>query len=502
MSTDRFGGPSAIAAVKAAGAGPQAVPAGPGAPGRPPAMAMQAGILARPPDMPLNNAVTVTGVLGAATPDGDLPLTTSSGTLLLRPVPGAWPSDLPAGSTLSVTVGPGARAGNVQAQAMAAAPDRPAPATAMGSRPPAMGAEQALRGLLAAGGDVAVRTGVAVRPATAGPVATGTAAAVTPAQMAATPASNPQLLASAGAMQPPRTATATGAAATAVPDTPRAAVAAQSAQAVADIGKGARAGAQDLQQQAALQPQNDASGLRRPAMPLTEPPLPDLSAMARAQSARPDLILAQSLAHPGMVARMAAFLPRPDRLGGVALLLYLFGARNGGVRAWLGEEQMRHLTRSEAKALAGIEEAMTPVPRLASDGSAWSTLLVPFMDGDRPSVLLLATMPDVVLPRDPDAEQPETGTEAPTATLFSLGLDLSALGPVQLRGLCLPGRLVMDLSVAILPDPGQRAFFQRMVDEALAGLAVPASLRLHWGRAPFLADLMPDGAAVTCDARA
>ncbi|MFV3076821.1 hypothetical protein [Niveispirillum fermenti] len=502
MSTDRFGGPSSIAAIKAAGAGQQAAQAGLGATPRPPAaMAMQAGVLARPPDMPLHNAVTVTGVLGAATPDGDLPLTTSSGTLLLRPVQGAWPSDLPAGSTLSVTVGPGARAGNVQAQAMAA-PERTGQAASPGARPPAIGAEQALRGLLAAGGDAIIRTGAAARPAAAGTAAAGATPVAAPAQVAAAPASNPQLVASAGAVLPPRVGPVIAAAATAAPDAPRAAAAAQSAQAVADIGKGARAGTQDLQQQAALQPQNDATGPRRPAAPLASPPLPDLPAMAGAQAARPDLILAQSLAHPGMVARMAAFLPRPDRLGGVALLLYLFGARNGGVRAWLGEEQVRHLTRSEAKALAGIEEAMTPAPRLASDGSVWSTLLVPFMDGDRPSVLLLATMPDVTLPRDPETQQPEPGTEEPTATLFTLGLDLSTLGPVQLRGLCLPGRLVMDLSVASLPDPDQRAHFQRVVDEALAGLAVPASLRLHWGRSPFMADLMPDGAAVTCDARA
>lgn len=499
MATDRYGGPAAIGAVKPAGAAAPGGTAGLAAAFRPPTMPMQAGILSRPPDLFTSTPMQVTGTLGVPTPEGDLPLATGSGTVLLRPVPGAWPADLAPGSSISLTIGPGARAGNVQAMAV---PERAA-SVATGTRPPAGGAEMALRGMLAAGSTEAMAPlPNAPRPviSTTSAVAANAASNAQP-QPASVPSGNPQLLASAGAMQPPRPGPAVATAS--VPDATPGIIAAQRSQAVPDIAKGARAGTQDLQQQATLAQQGDALEARPASASLTESPLPDLlpSLPQDPATARPDLLLAQALAHPGMVARMAAFLPRADRLSGVALMLYLFGARNGGVRAWLGEEQMRHLTRGEAAALAGIEEGMVPAKRLASDGSVWTTLLVPFMEGDRPSVMLFATLPGVTLPPDPEAEREGHESGEVTATAFSLGMDLSALGPVQLRGLSLPDRLVMDLSVSILPPPSVRDFFGRVVDDALTGMAVRSSLRLHWGRGPFLADMMPDGGHVICDAR-
>ncbi|MFV3126414.1 hypothetical protein [Niveispirillum sp. KHB5.9] len=500
MATDRYGGPAAIGAVKAAGAAAQAGAAGLAASLRSPTMPMQAGILSRPPDLLAGTATHVTGTLGAPTPEGDLPLATSAGPVLLRPVPGAWPADLAPGSSVSITIGPGARASNVQALAT---PER-APSVATGTRPPVGGAEVALRGLLAAGTDATVQTTNAPRPV----ISTSSAVAATVAtnaqpQAATTPSTNPQLLASAGSMQPPRPGPAIAAAPIQEPGPGIAA--AQRAQAVPDIAKGARAGTQDLQQQAALAQQGDTLSAKQAGVaPLAELPLPDLLSPLPQDAAatQPDLVLAQALAHPGMVARMAAFLPRGDRLGGAALMLYLFGARNGGVRAWLGEEQMRHLTRSEAAALAEIEEGMVPVKRMASDGSVWTTLLVPFLEGDRPSVMLLATNPGLSLPPDPDSGPEGQEGEEVTATAFTLGMDLSALGPVQLRGLSLPDRVMLDLSIALLPPPALRDFFEHVVDKALAGLEVRSSLRLHWGRGPFMAELMPDGARVTCERNA
>lgn len=502
MSADRFTVPAVTNVLKAAAAAGPGDVTGPATPLRPPGMAIQASILARPPDLSATTATQVTGILGTATPEGDLPLATPSGTLLLRPVPGAWPSDLPAGSSLSVTIGPGARAGNVQSLA---APER-APSVATGTRPPSSGAETALRGLLAAGTDGTVPAATTARPviATSSAVAAASVPANVQPQAPATPAGNPQLVAAAGAMQAPRTGPALVLDPAPLHDRPRGVAAAQSAQAVPDIAKGAAAGTQDLARQAALAPQDDALAAGQPAaLPLGAPTTDPAQLQPHDPSAtRPDLVMAQALAHPGMLARMAAFLPRADRLGAAALMLYLFGARNGGVRAWLGEAQMGHLTRAEARVLADIEEAMVPTPRMASDGSVWSTLLVPFMEGDRPSVMLLATMPGILLPPDPE----EAGNGQPngdvTATAFSLGMDLSALGPVQLRGFSLPERVMMDLSVSILPPPPLRDAFEAMVDTALAGLKVPSSLRLHWGCRPFLADLMPDGAAVTCSASA
>ncbi len=500
MSADRFTVPAITNVPKAAAAAGLGDVVGPATPLRPAGMAMQASILARPPDLSATTGTQVTGILGTATPDGDLPLATPSGTLLLRPVPGAWPSDLPAGSSVSVTIGPGARAGNVQSLAV---PER-APSVATGARPPSSGAETALRGLLAAGTDGGVASATSARPviATTSAVAATTVPTNVQPQAAAAPAGNPQLVAAAGSMQTPRTGPTAAIAPVPLDDRPRGVAAAQSAQAVPDIAKGAAAGAQDLLRQAALVPQEDALA-KAPLTPLlSEQPATDPILSQGSAAARPDLVLAQALAHPGMLARMAAFLPRADRLGGAALMLYLFGARNGGVRAWLGDAQMGHLTRAEAKVLAEIEEAMIPTPRMASDGSVWSTLLVPFMEGDRPSVMLLATMPGILLPPDPDEAGNGQLNGDVTATAFSLGMDLSALGPVQLRGLSLPERVMMDLSVTLLPPPVLRDAFQRLVEDALAGLEVRSSLRLHWGCRPFLADLMPDGAAVTCSAGA
>lgn len=524
MVAERFGGPAAVGSVTGPGAtGTAGLNVGP-AGTRPTLPPLQATILQRPSELQVAGATQVTGTIGPATADGDLPLNTGAGTVLLRPVPGAWPADVRPGATVTMTLGPGLRASDLlvatsQATASstsaAGAPAGPRPAlaqTATLARPPSAGAELALRGFLAASAEAATPLTV-TRAAPGAAATTGAQAsaashasnqAATQAATAQSPLAtvgNPQLLASTGSMQP-RPGAAVAVAASAA-DIGRPLQAPQAALAVADISKGARTGAQDLQQQAALQQRSLLGEPPRP-VPAGEPPLPlpATTDPTDPTTPRPDLMLAQALAHPGMVARMAAFLPRPDRLGAVALMLYLFGARNGGVRAWLGEEQLRHLTRAEAGALADVEEAMVTRPRLASDGTSWSTLLIPFLDGDRPSVMLLATMPGLVVPVDPErqgqaGQDMEEGGEE--ATAFSLGLELSQLGPVQLRGLSLPGRVVMDLSIAAMPDPQTRILFEEVVEKSLRGLEARASLRLHWGRSPFLTDLMPGGGGAAYD---
>ena len=490
MAADRFG-------TGATGAIPPTSSVSPVA-AKPPVLPMQAAVLARPPTLNLSSATIVTGTLGPAMPNGEVPLSTSFGNVLLRPVPGAWPSDLPSGSTVSLMLGPGSRAGNIQQVAppptVQGSAERPAPlATA---RPPAGGAELALRGFLATTGVQAAGAALTPRPVVAPAGAAPAAAPPNPGQASNAPAVNTPLLAAAGAVQVPKPGPVTIAAPASAADPQRGLAATLAPQAVADVAKEAKAGMQDLQRQALLQGQAEGvkDGRARiiPSEGLSPSAAAPLPPSADSAAPRPDLMLAQALAHPGMVARMAAFMPRADRLGGVALLLYLFGARNGGVRAWLGDDQLRHLTRSEAGALAEVEEAMVPKPRMASDGSVWSTLMVPFNDGDKPSVMMLATMPGLVMPVEGDEAAPEQQTEGgEPATAFTLGLELSLLGPVQLRGFGVADRLVLDLSVSGLPDKSTRSLFEAAVDKALLRLDMRTSLRLHWGRGPFLPDLMP-----------
>lgn len=497
MVADTRGGPGAVGGVTPPG------PAAPvGAAGSPQPKPMlspaQATILSRPAELPQSGTAILSGMLGTVLPGGEVPLTTTFGTLLLKPVPGAWPSELEAGNTVTVTLGPGNRVSSVQAALTVAERSAvvPSPARALG------GPEAALRGLLAAAGtEPAVQ--VPLRP----PVATGqmSLSSAHPSAATAVQAStaSPQLVATTGAMQP-RIGGAPLVGAPVQADTPRPLAALQTAAGITDIQKGAGTGAQDLQQQAAIRSRAGGSGGMAPlgsggGVEMAALPTPDDLALPASdpQSMRPDLQLAQVLAHPGMLARMAAFLPRADRLGGAALLLYLFGARNGGARAWLGEEQLRHLTRSEAAALAEVEEAMVPAQRMAADGSVWTSVMVPFFDGDAPSVLLLSSMGGLVVPVDPDGEGQEAArdeTAGETGTAFMVGLDLRSLGPVQLRGLSMPNRLVLDLAVAAIPDAPTQAAFESALDQALTGVSTGTSLRLHWGRAPFLMELMPGSA--------
>ena len=108
------------------------------------------------------------------------------------------------------------------------------------------------------------------------------------------------------------------------------------------------------------------------------------------------------------------------------------------------------------------------------------------------TVMMLATMPGLVMPVDGDEATPEQQAEGgEPATAFTLGLELSLLGPVQLRGFGVADRLVLDLSISALPDGPTRSLFQEAVDKALIQMDVKTSLRLHWGRGPFLPDLMP-----------
>ncbi|WP_114395287.1 hypothetical protein [Oleisolibacter albus] len=489
MVADTRGGPGAVGGVVQAGAAAPAGAAGSPQP-KPMLSPTQATILSRPAELPQSGTAIVSGMLGSVLPGGEVPLTTTFGTVLLKPVPGAWPSELEAGNTVTVTLGPGNRVGNVQTavSVVERTTVAPSPARALG------GAEAALRGFLAAAGtEPAVQ--VPLRP----PVATGqmSLSSAQPSTATAVQAStaSPQLVATTGAMQP-RVGVAPLVGAPVQADTPRPLAALQTAAGITDIQKGAGTGAQDLQQQAAIRSRAGGSGggVEMAALPTPDdatPPAQDL------QLLRPDLQLAQVLAHPGMLARMAAFLPRADRLGGAALLLYLFGARNGGARAWLGEEQLRHLTRSEAAALAEVEEAMVPAQRMTADGSVWTSVMVPFFDGDAPSVLLLSSMGGLVVPVDPDGEGQETAhdeTAGETGTAFMVGLDLRSLGPVQLRGLSMPNRLVLDLAVAAIPDAPTQTAFENALDQALTGVSTGVSLRLHWGRAPFLMELMPGSA--------
>jgi hypothetical protein len=142
---------------------------------------------------------------------------------------------------------------------------------------------------------------------------------------------------------------------------------------------------------------------------------------------------------------------------------------------------------------------MVPTTRLASDGGAWTSVLVPFMDGDQPSVVLLASMGGLVVPveRDPRDHRQEDEdadeTEMLPASAFTLGADLSALGPVQLRGVCMPGRLLLDLTVAALPDLPAREAFEEMAGRSLREIEPGSVLRLHWGQPPHMPDLMPGG---------
>ncbi|SNS44726.1 MULTISPECIES: hypothetical protein [unclassified Azospirillum] len=485
-----------------------------------PSLPVQATILSRPPDLPSVGITQLAGTIGAALPDGEVPLATSLGTVLLRPLPGAWPADLAPGSSVNITLGPGARAGNLEVTGRP-----PAAAAATGAdghavNPPVTSTKPldnaaVLRGLLAGANGTSPQQPVipGLRASPAAVLAAGTAGQPMPTapQTASLSAASGALLSSAGSNQPRPLAAAIQAPGPAA--APPASLA-QSPQAVAQVAPDSGPATQDLLRHAT--PQAPLAGGGKAALPpgMAAPLADDLVVdKGKTDSApaapRADQALAAALAQPGMMARMAAFMPRPDRLGGLALMLYLFGARNGGVRAWLGDDQLQHVTKGEAAALAELDQAMVPVTRLAGDGQGWTSLLVPFMEGDKPSVFLLATLGGLVVPveRDrPGQDQParETGEEGPPtlpASAFTLGVHLSELGAVQVQGLCLPGRLSLEITIAALPEPPDRDAFAERLQIALARVEPGSHVRLRWGHPPLVPDLMPGGAQPVMERR-
>lgn len=517
MAADAFTGPQAIGAVAASsGLGGPATTTPP----RVPLLPLQATILSRPPDLPTGGITSLAGTLGAALPGGEVPLATDFGTVLLRPLPGAWPADLPAGSNINITLGPGVRAGNVEVAGQTvpastqnnANPGNVTRTDAAANTAPVivtkpMDNAAVLRGLLAGADAGSPQQPVipTLRASNAAVLAASTAGQPTPTapQTASTSAASAPLLSTAGSSQPRPVATAIIAPAIApAADAPRTAGTVQTQQAVPDVAADTGPATQDLLRHAALQAPVAGGGkaaIKAEMAAIAEDLAPDTAKSTMAAPPRPDQTLAAALAQPGMMARMAAFMPRTDKLGGLALMLYMFGARNGGMRAWLGDDQLRHVTKGETAALAALEEAMVPASKLASDGGVWTSVLVPFMDGDQPSVVLLASMGGLVVPVERDQQGRQQGeddqaeTEMLPASAFTLGVDLSELGPVQLRGVSLPGRLLLDLTVAALPDQPAREAFEEMVAKSLKNIEPGSVLRLHWGQPPQLPDLMPGG---------
>lgn len=467
-----------MAADPLAGVGAVSGVGGPALPTLPQAVRtapFQAVVLAAPVMEP---GAALTGRVGAMLPDGTLPLTTANGQALLRPVPGAWPADLPPGTEVSLTPGANGRANAVVLRL----PDLDRPLAA----PPARttgGAEAALRGMLATP-PVLAREAAALQQAPAAAVATS----VAPPAQAQAPLATPALTAAAGTVQPKPAGPLPLAGL--VAEGPRLSAAVQTPQAVAGAGGSAGAAAQDLLQQAAQRARaavgTGPAGLGPAAggMGVAEELAAPSPAVLAEVGPRPDLALAAALGQPGMLARLAAYLPRPDRLGGPALLLYLFGARNGGARAWLGDGALAHLTKADSGALATLEEAMVPTQRLAADGTAWTTLLLPYRDGEELSALLLAHRH---LWLEPEEGGGAEGTGLLPGTAFVLGAMLAELGAVQLKGLAAPHRLRLELTVGGEPDAGLRDRFAAGLSKALDGV----SLTIRWGTPPAWPELMP-----------
>lgn len=487
--SDKLGGPAGVGSI---GGVDRAPTAGVRLP------AVQAVIVSRPPDLSGGGPLTVSGILGSATPDGLLPLATGFGTVLLRPLPGAWPGALP-GSELSITLGPGSRASEVVVRAETGSRAPTLPGTGPVSARAIGGAEAGLRGMLmpalrhAADAPQPVRAGQMVQgQAAAG--AAGPGAQPNMPGSAHAPAANAGLLATTAAANqrsftPPAAPLQAG-------DGPRLSVGVETAQAVAGVRGTAPGQAGDLMRQAGLRP--GGAGSRSDAslsdIGVAAEPLPDEAPLPP----RPDQQLLAAFAHPGMMARMAALLPRPDRLGGLALMLYLIGVRNGGVRAWIGEEGLRHLTRGETAALDLLDAQMAEEQRITPDGRSWSTVLVPYLDGEELGSVLLATAMDhgPIYREEEDITGPQD--IVPASTRFVVGLNLGELGAVQICGRMARRELDLVLSLAAEPEPPVRAVFEAVLHSALKTVA-EGRLGIRWGTAPEMPELMPSGRSSTCE---
>jgi hypothetical protein len=506
---------------------------------------VQAVLLTRPPTLPAGGPVPVTGTIGSAGPDGLVPLSTAFGTLVLRPVPGAWPADLAPGAEIALTIGPGARVGAVRLDpaflpAAAQAGAAPGPGTDRGGPAiiaPALsaraigGVEAGVRGLLLPSpGDgpgtlpaaqAVAAAGAAAARAMVGGTAAGQGAPAATAGAAPATVTGPALLAAAAAAQPRLAVATPPAVPVAAEVAPRIATPADTAAPVAAARAGSGTGTGDLLRQAAQRPPSSPRGGLSGSVAGSSGaggagagiPLPPGAALSpdpmRHPAARPDPPLLAALAHPGMMARMAALLPRAagirgegglgnagrsDGSGGLALMLYLFGVRSGGgARLWIGEEGLARLTRAERAALEDLDNAMVPGRTTTPDGRSWTTILLPWAEGEELSALLLATplLPPVTGDGrgDPGAD-PDGVDQGGAGGGFVLGVEMSALGPVQMRGRMVPAgpslALSLTLTVAAAPPPALAA----AVESVLAPIA-PAGLTIRWGSPPDWPDLMP-----------
>lgn len=158
-------------------------------------------------------------------------------------------------------------------------------------------------------------------------------------------------------------------------------------------------------------------------------------------------------------ALIANLLPKPDSTLAAGIILFLTALRTGDIRAWLGEDTVRTLSRGRPDLARRIEGDFRELSRVADDtGDDWRVAVIPFNAQTSIEQLRLLT-------RRPPRDDPGKDGDA---ARFVVDVTLSRLGRIQLDGLVRRKDKRLDLMVrtaAPLP-PDMRNDIRRLFTRA------------------------------------
>ncbi len=138
---------------------------------------------------------------------------------------------------------------------------------------------------------------------------------------------------------------------------------------------------------------------------------------------------------------MTTAMPRGDAALAATILGFVSALRQGEIRNWLGEGNVRELQRGRPDLLGRLGEDFNLLGRMAEESPArdWRIMLVPFQLGEEMEQIRMLT-------RRHGGDE-EDGEDGEGGTRFVLDLELSAVGRLQIDGLVHPRQKRVDLII-------------------------------------------------------